>query len=196
MKRLSSKIVAVGLGLIGCLVLFACNDDGVSINPPAGSPAGIGLVDNVPRIQGDWLAQTTLTGNTCGAIAGVPPDQMTLRIMQADTAIQIEIETPCGADPIEAAGTLTPSNVLTATSTRSLVVSQNCTLELSEALTAIANNAGDQIDGSTTITITPVDTPTTDCGGGFPCTVDAAFVAERCPPADCNLPACAAATGP
>jgi hypothetical protein len=189
MKRLSITLVA-------CLALFGCNDAGLSINPTAGSPGGFGLVDTVPQIAGEWLAEATVTFNSCGALAGVPPDEMQLLIDQADTAIAIDVITPCEGKSGTSTGTLSPSNVLNLSSSRTVVVSQRCTLDRVETVTGFASNTGDEIDGGTTVEFNPINAPGIDCGPGFPCSYKQDFSAVRCPDSGCLLGACPVSAAP
>jgi len=196
MERTRRTAWAAGLGLVVSLGLFGCNDKGYSLNPPPGSPGGVGLVKNVPQIDGDWLAGSKVTANTCGSLFDIPPDRMLLAIDQADTAIDMEVVTPCDGSTGTASGTINPSNVLTVSSSRAEIVNLRCTLEVKTTLTGISNNLGDEISGSVTVDVTPVAAPLTDCGAGFPCSYQQSFTASPCPPSGCQLGACPVPAAP
>jgi hypothetical protein len=114
----------------------------------------------------------------------------TLQITQAHTELQIDSLSVCGNHVDTADGMLTPENLITASSKRTIVLTDTCSLVIEVSLTGAANDAGNQITGSANLTITPADGAAVDCSGGFPCRIDSTFVADRCPPADCTLPPC------
>jgi hypothetical protein len=196
MHRLSIVTASIALRLIACLALFGCNDAGYSINPAAGTPGAAGIVDVVPQIDGEWLAAATVTSNSCGPLLGVPPDEMVLSITQADTAVELALITPCEGNTGTATGTLTADNVLTAIATRTTTASLKCTLETNTSLTAVADQAGSHLDGSVVVAVTPVVTPSTDCGSGFPCSYELMLAADRCPASGCLPGACPAPAAP
>lgn len=196
MHRAWTGVRAAGLGLLLFLPLFGCNDKGETFNPPPGAPGGVGLVANVPPIAGDWVAEATVTSNSCGSLFDVPPDELELRIDQADTAVDIDIVTPCDGNIGRASGTLNPSNVLSITTRRTRVVSQHCTLEIKTTLDALANNLGDEISGSLKVEATPTPAPSTDCGTGFPCSYEQKVMARPCPDSGCVLGACPTRAAP
>ena len=190
MSRTWTIVLATGLGLLFSFSLFGCNDKGASLNPAAGNPGGIGLVHTVPQIGGDWLADAMVTSNTCTVLRSIPPDELLLLIDQADTALSVDSITPCEGNTGTLTGTITPSNVVNLTAKSTAVVGQQCTIERTITVAAIASNLGDDITGSVSVDLEPVDTPGNDCGRAFPCLYELAFTALRCPDSGCLLGAC------
>jgi hypothetical protein len=191
-----SGVVARGAGL---LLLVAgvsstgCNtneDQGHDIVPAPGGATLAGFSDTLPKIDGTWRYVDTVTSNRCGRISSVVADVATLQITQAHTELQIDSLSVCGNHVATAAGMLTPENLITAGSKRTVVLTDTCSLVIEASLTGAANDAGNHITGSATLTITPADGTAVDCSAGFPCRIDSTFVADRCPPADCTLPPC------
>jgi len=196
MHRTWTGVRAAGLGLLISISLFGCNDKGSSYNPGAGAPGGVGLVNTVPQIAGDWLADATVTSNTCAVLPSIPPDELLFLVGQMDTALEVASITPCQGNIGTLSGTINPSNVINLTSTRTESVGQRCTVERTTTVTAIASNLGDEITGSITVDYTPVNTAGNDCGATYPCLYEQAFAALACPDSGCVLGACPVTAAP
>ena len=180
-------LLAAGTALTGC----STNDDqGHHIVPVAGGATLAGFSDTLSKIDGTWRYVDTETANSCGSISSLVADVAAVQITQAHTELQIDSLSVCGNHIATAAGMLTPENLLSASSKRTVVLTDTCSLVFEVSLAGTANDLGNHITGGATLKITPVDDPAVDCGAGYPCQIDSTFVADRCPPADCTLPPC------
>jgi hypothetical protein len=180
-------LLAAGVASTGC---NTNEDQGHHIVPAPGGATLSGFSDTLPKIDGAWHFADTVNVNRCGRIDALVEDTAAVKITQAHTELQIDSLSVCGKHIATAEGTLTPENLINASSNRTVVLTDTCSLIFEMTLTGVANDAGNQITGATTLRITPVDNPTVDCGPGYPCRIESSFIANRCPPADCTLPPC------
>jgi hypothetical protein len=178
-------LLVAGSALTGC----SYDDDGHHI-VPAGGATLVGFSDTLPKIDGTWRFVDTQTANGCGSISALVADATAVQIAQAHTELQIETLNVCGNRIAIMEGALTPANVISASSRRTVFLTDTCSLEFKVSLAGTANDLGNHIEGSASLKITPVDGPLVDCGPGYPCQIDSTFVADRCPPADCTFQSC------
>ena len=178
-------LLIAGTALTGC----SDDEDGDHIVPPGGGKL-VGISDTIPRIEGTWRFVDMEIANSCGSISDLIPDTASVQITQANNDLQIKSFSVCGNPIATSEGAITATNLISAGSERTVVLTDQCSVVLELSLTGSANDLGNHFEGGATLKITPVVSPLVECGAGYPCQFDSTFVADRCPPADCTLPPC------
>lgn len=183
------RIEIAGIAALLAIGIAACTGapDGPGI---AGNPDGVGVVTNVPSISGTWLLENTITSDSCASIDPQLSQSFVLRLSQVNTELQVELFDSCGALLAAGDGSVTPGGVLQTTASAGFDLSDTCGVTVDVAIAGTVDTAQDQLEGSVTLDFAPGATWGPDCDDTFPCRIEAMFVADQCPPADCSFATC------
>lgn len=163
------------------------NDKSLGVSTVGATLAGQALV--TPDLTGSWRADTTITVNSCGSLGASLTDDLILAFVSAGEAFDFDLFNLCGTQIGEGTGEINTSSVFTATSSRTLSLTADCTVDLLQTLNGTVNEDGDLITGAGVLTVTEDAASSGSCVG-IPCRIDSTFLASFCPPADCSFLTC------
>lgn len=153
---------------------IACQSRGSMVLPPPAPDS----------MAGDWNFTSTTSTDTCDLGASVQPFQGFLHFAVDGTTLGISNLCCQALCSLWGTGSIDGDQVILQKIRKVVPVNSTCSWQIDETDTATLDITGSsEFGGTVRMDVSAVG----DCGSGFPCQIDGAFLAERCPSTGCGL---------